>query len=195
MQTPLIYSLDLNGAMHLRDPSTDPAMTPSLIPLLRFDGTHVMPHTIGAAEAPVSCKPRIRDSIVRRRLSSTSSELCSSAFSKSGTVLACGVIPLAVSGVGVEKTGVPACRCMAACIIDRDIAVQSAFPTAFCAVRHPCGSLHWSLNPIRMADSRAVITLCVFPSRSHQVSAWLAHTVKDCSSTERTHGNPFLLRV
>ena len=102
--------LDLNGAMHLRDPSTDPAMTPSLIPLLRFDGKHVMPHTIGAAEAPASCKPRIRDSIVRRRLSSTSSELCSLAFSKSGTVLACGVIPLAVSGVGVEKTGVPACR-------------------------------------------------------------------------------------
>ena len=31
MQTPLIYSLDLNGAMHLRDPSTDPAMTPSLV--------------------------------------------------------------------------------------------------------------------------------------------------------------------
>mmetsp|Transcript_5815 Transcript_5815/g.9579 ORF Transcript_5815/g.9579 Transcript_5815/m.9579 type:complete len:364 (-) Transcript_5815:241-1332(-) len=48
---------------------------------------------------------------------------------------------------------------------------------------------------MRTAESRAVITLCVFPPRSHQVSACDAQTVNDCSSTERTHGVPSRLRV
>jgi len=84
---------------------------------------------------------------------------------------------------------------MAARTIARDIATHNAFPTARCALRLPCGSLHSDPNPMSTADSRAVITRWVCPSRLHHVSACEAQTVKLCSSTDRTHAVPSRLRV
>ena len=80
-------------------------------------------------------------------------------------------------------------------MIARDRCVHIAFPTALCALRLPDGSLHSGGNPIKTADSAAVMTRTVLPSRSHHVSAWLAHTVNPCSSTDLTHAVPSRFRV
>ena len=98
------------------------------------------------------------------------------------------------AGGDAGGTGV-AQREIAARTIARDIATHNAFPTARCALRLPCGSLHSDPNPMSTADSRAVITRWVCPSRLHHVSACEAQTVKLCSSTDRTHAVPSRLRV
>ena len=126
-------------------------------------------------------------SMVRSRLRKPRSDFSRCSGSAAGLVS---------SGDGVRvgsvvEIGLPVHRAMAACMIAVDMATHSALPTARCALRLPFGIRHVGPKPMRMADSRAVITLWVWPSRSHHVKASATVDVRAHASQEASKGFGF----
>ena len=98
---------------------------------------------------------------------------------------------LAVGGVRGATIASPWCTAIAASTIALERQTQIALPTAAWAALELLGRIHVFGNPIKTAESSAVIVLTVLPCASHHVKACDAQTVNDAASTERTAGTPY----